>query len=78
MSLEINGASLALAVTPADGTDLPNGRCDALWIGVGGTISFNNAGATVATTVPAGIFGVNITRVLATGTSATGILALYG
>lgn len=71
-------ASFATAVTPADGTDLPNGKAWGLWIGVGGTLSFDCNGINLSTTVPAGLFQVSTTRVRATGTAATGILALYG
>lgn len=65
-------------VTPADGADLPR-LAEALWIGVGGTLSFDNGeGTTLATTVPAGLFPCRVGRVRATGTAATGILALIG
>ena len=75
----------AVAVTPNDVTLLPTGMCEALWIGVGGTISFIPAdpalaygtAAAVSTTVPAGLFPVKVARVNATGTAATQILALY-
>lgn len=65
-------------VTPNDGADLPR-VAEALFIGAGGTLNFDNAeGVTIATTVPAGLFPVTCTRVRATGTAATFILALVG
>lgn len=80
----INSAQRSVAVTPSDATNFPDGVCQGLWIGVGGTINYipydpsKAAGGTaVATTVPAGLFPVQAKRVNATGTTATGIVALY-
>lgn len=65
-------------VTPNDGADLPR-LAEALFIGVGGTLRFDNAeGVTINTTVPAGIFPCRAGRVHNTGTAATFILALVG
>ena len=78
-------AQRAVAVTPSDAAAGNMSACEALWIGVGGTISFipadpnfpsNTLGTGVSTTVPAGLFPVKVLRVNATGTTATGILAL--
>lgn len=66
------------AVVPADGADLPGGVCRALLISVGGTLKVNNAqGVTRAVTVPAGKIDLQVQRVWASGTAATGISALY-
>jgi hypothetical protein len=78
-------AQKAVAVTPTDTAGTVFSACDALWIGVGGTITFipadpaiaNGTATAVATTVPAGVFPVKAVRVAATGTAATGIVALY-
>ena len=67
------------AVTPNDSTDLPNGVCRGLYIGVAGNLSFIDASGNViaAQPVQAGIFPVGVQRVKASGTTATGILAGY-
>lgn len=77
-------AQTSIAVTPHDSTNFADGVCEALWIGVGGTISYIpykpgsvGGGAAVSTTVPAGLFPVRALRVNATGTTATGIVAFY-
>jgi hypothetical protein len=68
-----------VAVTPNDGTDLALGMCRALWIDVGGTISIDSeeGDSAVSFTVPAGLFPIGCKRVRATGTTATGIKAIY-
>ena len=68
------------AVTPADGTDLPNGPCKALYATGAGNINVNLAGGgtAVLTGLSAGqIIEVAAQRVLSTSTTATGIYALY-
>ena len=68
------------AVTPADGTDLPNGACSAIYVTGAGNISVNLAGGgtAVLTGLSAGqIVRCNASRILATSTTATGIFALY-
>lgn len=65
-------------VTPNDATDLPDGVCRALLIGAGGTLSIiTAAGNTRAITVGAGLLPVGVARVRATGTTCTGIAAVY-
>jgi hypothetical protein len=70
----VNGVS----VTPHDSTNLPD-PCDLLWIGTGGNVSVLTLdGATlVYTNVPAGYLFQACKRVNSTGTTATGIMALY-
>lgn len=76
-------ANDAVAVTPSDVTVIPVTR--ALYIGTGGTLvvhmAGNGAGPQAATAtftnVAAGIFPIQVDQVLSTGTTATGILALY-
>lgn len=71
------------AVTPSDAADLPNGPCRGLVVtGAGGTIAVQlDADTTATLTVAAGsvneIYLIGCSRVMATGTSATGIFALY-
>ena len=68
------------AVTPADGTDLGNGPCKALYVTVGGNVNINlvGGGTAVLTGLTAGqIIEVAAQRVLATSTTATGVFALY-
>ena len=67
-----------LPVTPDDNVDLAE-LPRALWIGVGGTISIIAAddSAAVTLTVAGGLLPVRAKRVRASGTTATGIAALY-
>lgn len=69
----------ALVVTPSDTLDLPGGACRKLVIGVAGNVSviMVNGVAPVVIGLTAGIHGLRVTRVLATSTTATGIVALY-
>jgi hypothetical protein len=76
------------AVTPADGTDLPNGCCDAIYVTGTGNVNVNLlssktdtgaiAGTAVLTSLAAGsITECSAKRILSTSTTATGIYALY-
>lgn len=70
----------AVDVTPADGTDLPDGACSAIYVTGAGNVSVNLAagGTAVLTSLSAGeIVRVNASRILSTSTTATGIKALY-
>ena len=70
----------AIAVTPADGSDLPNGPCAGLVCTVGGNVNvvLAGTGTAVLTTLVAGtIYDIPLTRILSTSTTATGIFALY-
>lgn len=71
------------AITPDDSNDLPNGTCSGIWIGSiaggatvtvisrsGNTGVFN--GCNAGTPLP-----VRARRVMATGTTATSLVALY-
>lgn len=66
------------AVTPNDGADLPGAPCKALWIGVAGTVALIAADDTASVTLncPQGLLPIRARRVLATGTTATSIVAL--
>jgi hypothetical protein len=69
------------AVTTSDANDLPRGRCEALYIGGAGNVSVLDpltATVTAFNAVPAGtVLRISVNRVRATGTTATGIVALY-
>jgi hypothetical protein len=67
------------AVTPSDTVDLPEGVI-ALWISGAGTVAAVMSNNTMPSTltVPAGAWlPMIVRRVNATGTTATGIVALY-
>lgn len=67
------------AVTPSDGTDLPGGAPKALWVNGAGDISMTgDDGVALTFAVLAGMpIDLRPARVRATGTTATGIKALY-
>jgi len=69
------------AVTPSDTVDLPNGTCRAfIFTGAGNVKFITAAGNTVTLPISSAWFGVQYiraSRVLATGTTATGIFACY-
>lgn len=70
----------AVDVTPADGTDLPDGACSAIYVTGAGNVNINLAsgGTAVLTGLSAGqVVRVNASRILSTSTTATGIKALY-
>lgn len=70
----------SLAVTPADGTDLPNGPAIGLRVTGAGNVNLNLAGGgtAVLTGLSAGqIVRCDVARVLSTSTTATGIFAIY-
>ena len=74
-------ARRAVAVTPSDGADL-SVWAKALYLGQGGDLRITPAGAETGETVtlknhPAGYVAVQARRVLATGTTAAFIVALY-
>lgn len=68
----------AAAVTLSDTVDLDR-VCRALHVGVAGDLVVIMADDTVAVTIKAnkGLLPIMVSRVLATGTNATDILALY-
>lgn len=77
-STDISNSFSAAAVVPSDTTVIPKTR--ALWIGVAGNVAVRMAGdGTIVTFTgaPIGVLPVQVDRVLATGTTATTMLALY-
>lgn len=84
MSQPIAISTRQVAVTPSDSVNFVGGPAEGLWIGVAGTLSYVPydqsavaGGAAIATTVGVGLFPCRVMRVNATGTAATGIVALY-
>lgn len=66
------------AVTPSDTVSYPVAT-QRLWIGTGGTLTVMMAGQTVGPlTVVAGWFDICCQGIMATGTTATGIIAFAG
>ena len=79
-SLDQSGpASRFSAVTPDDAATLPQGATRGLYVGGAGTLKVvGDDGASVEfVSGPHQYHPLRVARVLATGTSATGIVALY-
>ena len=68
------------AVTKSDTTNIPDGPCDALWVGVGGDVAIlpPSGAAVTFKNVPSGfLLLAQAKRVNSTYTTATDIVALY-
>ncbi len=66
------------AVTPHASDSLPDGPCKALWVNVGGDVSVIAEGDTAAVIVNvSGLLPVRVSAVRVTGTTASGIVAIY-
>lgn len=72
-------AQALVAVTPSDTADLIYGQCRAIHVNVAGNIAIlDGRGNSVTLTVVAGLpLPYAARRVLSTGTTATGIFAVY-
>ena len=72
-------AEIAVAITTSDVTDFVDGPCRAIYTGSGGTIVAVVAGTAVTfTNTPGGgILPIRASRINATNTLATGLIALY-
>lgn len=80
MAASTSPAHHALALTPNDDTDLSNGATRGIYVGVSGDIVAILCPGTTAVTfksVPVGVLPIEASRVKATGTTATNLLALY-
>lgn len=68
----------ARSITPSDSTGL-GFTSGAISLGVAGTITVDMAGGEPAQllTLPAGLFNISVTKIYATGTTATGIAAYW-
>ena len=75
----IGSSSTLLPVTPSDDADLPNGMPRAIHVGAAGSVAVMDIHGTIVTLVSLDgqYHPVKVRRVLATGTTATGIVALY-
>lgn len=74
------GPAMMLApVSPADDADLPGGATRAIFVGGAGDLTVLDSNGTAVTIVSAAhqYHPITVRRVLATGTTATAILALY-
>lgn len=69
----------AKTVTPNDGSDLPDGPARGLYIGSAGDLTVVMLSGSQCTfpNHPVGYAPLSVTRVLATGTLASGIRAIY-
>jgi len=74
-----DGYSRAVAITPSDATSFTEGACHAIYVGGAGNITaVVNGTAVLFAAVPVGtVLRVRATRVNATGTAATNLVALY-
>ena len=73
-----NSAEYGAAVTPSDTALILSTR--GLWIGTAGNLTVDMAGdvgTVLLSNVPVGVLPVRVVRVRATGTTASGIVALY-
>ncbi len=78
-SVDLKHFSHAAAVTPNDGTDLPMGQCLSLYIGGAGNVALDTPTASNVVFVGLAVgtvLNVAATRVRATGTTATNLVAL--
>lgn len=76
----INKPSNAFVVTPADGANLPNGVATGIRVGVAGNVKVDIPGGSQGIVIPCTTntdLLLPISRVYATGTTATGIVAFY-
>lgn len=79
MDTQLRKARRAATVTPSDSTDLPKIAHKGPYIGGTGNITVipsESTGSVTFNAVPVGFFPVSVKRVLATGTTATNIVAL--
>ena len=74
-----DGYSRAVAITPSDVTNFTGGACHAIYVGGAGNVTaMVNGTATLFAGVPVGTtLRIRATRVNATGTAATNLVALY-
>lgn len=71
--------TVAQAVTPSDTVSFSQGQANALYVGVAGDVTALIGGAAVLfKAMPVGVHRLSFTRVNATGTTATDMVALYG
>lgn len=78
MSAPLASLETAEAVTPSDTVGFLGGKCRAIYVGVTGDVTAVVGGAAVLfKAMPVGVHWIACTRVNATATTATNILALF-
>lgn len=84
ISVDLNGniltAQKAVAVTPSDSVDLAAGPTKGLYVGGAGNVAvqMQDGSSVTFTALAVGVFhNISVKRVLATGTTAASIIALY-
>ena len=79
MAGTIDGYSRAVAITPSDATNFTEGACHAIYVGGAGAIVaiVSGVAVTFSGALAGTIIEIRATRVNATGTVATGLVALY-
>lgn len=72
-------ANVAVAITPDNATNFPDGQCRGIYVGVGGDVVAVVDGAAITfKNAPSGaIIPIQATRVNSTSTTATNLVALY-
>jgi hypothetical protein len=67
------------SITPDDSTDLPSGMARGIFVGIGGAVALRGAAGNEVIVISGDsqYHPLLVTRVLATGTDATNIIALY-
>lgn len=79
MAGNIDGYSRAVAITPSDATNFTDGACHAIYVGGAGAVVaiVNGTAITFSGAAAGSVIEIRATRVNATGTVATGLVALY-
>ena len=79
MAGNLDGYSLAVAIVPSDATNFTDGACHAIYVGGAGNITavVNGTAVLFASAAAGTVLQVRATRVNATGTAATNLVALY-
>ncbi len=78
MSAPLAAFEVATAVTPSDSVDFAQGKTRGLYVGVTGDVTAIVGGSAVLfKAVPVGFHNLACTRVNATATTATNMVALY-
>ena len=74
-----DGYSRSVAVPPSDATNFTDGACHAIYVGGAGAVVaiVNGVAVTFAGAAAGSVLKIRASRVNATGTVATGLVALY-
>jgi hypothetical protein len=79
MAGNLDGYSRAVAIVPSDVTNFTDGACHAIYVGGAGNITavVNGTAVLFAGALVGSVLEIRATRVNATGTAATNLVALY-